>query len=141
MNPLASRSIPVSFSPMRLHIILTGIVILLVGIAGLFFLPKLPAMEFFRGGATLGGALVICGFFTFNSYWYGVIGAGVISLIGAGKGLLGIAGMKDFILGQSNRGIAPAIELGITVACIVLLFRCVSAMKAERTRRMLEADR
>lgn len=126
---------------MRLHIILTGIVILLVGIAGLFFLPKLPAMEFFRGGATLGGALVICGFFTLNSYWYGVIGAGVISLIGAGKGLLGLSSMKDFILGQSNRGFAPPIELGITIACIVLLFRCVSAMKAERTRRMLEADR
>lgn len=141
MNPLATGSRCDSFPSMRLHIIVTGIVILLVGIAGLFFLPKLPAMEFFRGGATLGGALLICGFFTFNSYWYGVIGAGVISLIGAGKGLLGITGMKDFILGQSNRGVAPLIELGITVLCLILLFRCVSAMKAERTRRMLEAGR
>ncbi len=126
---------------MRTHILVTGFLILIAGIAGLFVIPKLPAMEFFRGAATLGGALIICGFFTLNSYWYGVIGAGVISLIGAGKGLLGISGMKDFVTGQSNRGIAPPIELIITIGCLVLLFRCVSAMKAERTRRMLEADR
>lgn len=125
---------------MRTHILVTGFLILLAGIAGLFLLPKMPAMEFFRGGATLGGALLICGFFTFNSYWYGVIGAGVISLIGAGKGLLGVGAMKGFLAGESERGFAPPVELGITIACLVLLFRCVSAMKAERTRRMLESD-
>jgi hypothetical protein len=126
---------------MRAQILVTGFLILLAGIAGLFLLPKMPAMEFFRGAGTLGGALVICGFFTLNSFWYGVIGAGVISLIGAGKGLLGLAEMKDFLTGQSHRGFAPPVELAITIACLVLLFRCVSAMKAERTRRMLESDR
>lgn len=126
---------------MRIHLFVTGGLILAAGISGLFLLPKMPAFEFFRGAMTLGGALVICGIFTLSMYWHGLIGGGVVSLIGAGKGLLGLKDVSDFLSGDRSRGIAPFIELAITLLCIVLLFRIVSALKAERTRRMLESGK
>ncbi len=125
---------------MRAHIFLTGILILAAGIAGMSILPKMPGFEFLRGGMTLGGALVICGIFTIRMYWHGVIGAGIISLIGTGKGLMGIKAVPDWFAGDRSRGIAPLMELGITVLCVVLLLRVLKALQAERTRRILEAN-
>lgn len=126
---------------MRTQIFATGLLILAVGIAGLFFLPKMPGFEFLRGGLTLGGALLICGFFTIRMYWHGLIGAGVVALIGAGKGLMGTMSVADWFTGDRSRGFAPLLELGITALCVVLLLRVLRALQAERTRRMLESDR
>ena len=138
-TPLASGLRTVSLSGMRTQIFVTGLLILLIGIAGPAFLPKMPAFEFLRGGMTLGGALIICGIFMIRMYWHGLIGAGVVSLIGAGKGVMEIKATADFLAGNRERGIAPLVELGITVICLILLFRIVGILKAERTRRMLEA--
>jgi hypothetical protein len=136
---LARGSSCVSFSVMRAHILLTGFLILVAGISGMSFLPKMPGFEFLRGGLTLGGALVICGIFTFRMYWHGIIGAGIVSLIGTGKGLMGIKGVADWFNGDRSRGIAPILELGITVLCVILLLRVLKVLQAERTRRILEA--
>jgi len=137
---LASGPRCVSLSGMRTHIFLTGILILAAGIAGMSFLPKMPGFEFLRGGLTLGGALVICGIFTIRMYWHGIIGAGIVSLIGTGKGLMGIMAVPDWFRGDRTRGIAPFLELGILILCMVLLLRVLKALQAERTRRMLEAN-
>lgn len=125
---------------MRTQIFITGSLIIAAAISGLFFLPKMPGFEFLRGGLTLGGALLICGFFTIRMYWHGIIGAGIVSLIGAGKGLMGLKAVQDWFLGNQSRGIAPLIELGITLLCMVLLVRVISVLQAERTRRMLESE-
>lgn len=125
---------------MRFHLFATGLLILLAGIVGPFFLPKQPGFEFLRGGLTLGGALLICGFFTLNSYWHGIIAAGVVSLIGAGKGIMELKAVFDWLVGVRPRGIAPLLEFVITIACLVLMFRIVGVLKTERTRRMLAAD-
>jgi hypothetical protein len=138
---LASGPGCVSFSAMRVHILFTGILILVVGIAGMSFLPMMPGFEFLRGGLTLGGALLICGIFTFRMNWHGIIGAGIVSLIGTGKGLMGLKGVSDWFTGDRSRGIAPLLELGITILCAVLLLRVLKALQAERTRRMLESGR
>lgn len=126
---------------MRIHIFATGAVVLLAGLSGLLFLPKMPGFEFLRGGLTLGGALLICGFFTISMFWHGLIGAGIVSLIGAGKGIMGLKDVTDFIAGDRSRGIAPLLEVGITLICLILLFRVIGVLKAERTRRMLESGR
>ncbi len=126
---------------MRIQIFATGLLILATGIIGLALMPRMPGFEFLRGGMTLGGALLICGFFTIRMYWHGLIGAGVVSLLGAGKGLLGIMAVPQWISGDRSRGVAPLLELGITVLCLVLLFRIVGLLKAERTRRILETGR
>lgn len=125
---------------MRTQIFLTGIFILAAGITGLFILPKMPGFEFLRGGLTLGGALIICGIFTIKMYWHGIIGAGVIALIGTGKGLMGLKGVPDWFAGDHSRGMAPFLELVITFLCLILLLRVLRALQAERTRRMLAAE-
>jgi len=126
---------------MRTHIFATGIIVLVAGIAGMFILPKMPGFEFLRGGLTLGGALIICGFFTLQMYWHGIIGAGIVSLIGAGKGLMGIKAVPDWFTGDRSRGIAPFLELGITILCLLLLLKAIKALQMERTRRMLESGK
>lgn len=137
---LATGAGSVSPSGMRAHILFTGTLILAAGISGMSFLPKMPGFEFLRGGLTLGGALLICGIFTIRMYWHGIIGAGIISLIGTGKGLMGIKAVADWFAGDRPRGVAPLLELGITILCVILLLRVLKALQAERTRRMLEAN-
>ena len=126
---------------MRIHVFLSGILVFVIGIVGTQFLPKMPGFEFLRGALTLGGALLICGFFMIRMPWHGIIGAGIVSLLGAAKGVMGLKDLPAFIGGDHSRGMAPLLELGITVLCLVLLFRIVGILKAERTRRMLENGR
>lgn len=125
---------------MRTQIFVTGALVIAIGIAGTPFLPKMPGFEFLRGAITLGGALVICGIFALKMPWHGLIGAGVVALIGAGKGVMGLKDVPDFLAGDRSRGPAPLLELGITVICVVLMLRVVKILSAERTRRMLEQD-
>jgi len=126
---------------MRVQVFLSGVLVLAIGIAGAQFLPKMPGIEFLRGALTLGGALLICGFFMIKMPWHGIIGAGVVGLLGAAKGVMGLKGLPDYLMGDRSRGIAPLLEVAIMVLCLILVFRVVGVLKAERTRRMLENDR
>lgn len=125
---------------MRIHVFLSGILVFAIGIAGTQFLPKMPGFEFLRGALTLGGALLICGFFMIKMPWHGIIGAGIVSLLGAAKGVMGLKDLPDYIGGDRSRGPAPLLEVGITIICVTLLLRVLRVLSAERTRRMLEAD-
>lgn len=125
---------------MRIQVFLSGLIVLAIGIAGTQFLPKMPGFEFLRGALTLGGALLICGFFMIRMPWHGLIGAGIVSLLGAAKGLMGLKDLPAFLGGDRSRGIAPLFEIGITVICVILMMRILKILSAERTRRMLEAD-
>ncbi len=123
---------------MRIHVFATAVLVIVLGAAGLQFIPKMAGFEFMRGILTLGGALFICGIFMIRMYWHGVIGAGVVALIGAGRGILNITDVFAWFSGERGRGVAPVLELAITVLCGVLVLRVVRVLLAERTRRMLE---
>ncbi|MCU0753175.1 MAG: hypothetical protein MUC40_09175 [Akkermansiaceae bacterium] len=70
--------------------------------------------------------------------WHGIIGAGVLALMGAARGLGNLPDLALFLSGERERGAAPVMELGITVVCLVLLARVLAALYRERIRRMLE---
>lgn len=126
---------------MRTHIFLSGFLIIAAGIAATQLLPKMQAFEFIRGALTLGGAFLICGLFTLRMHWHGVIGAGIVALLGGAKGVLNLKDFPDYIAGERTRGIAPVLEIAITLICAILLVRVLRVLSAERTRMMLEAEK
>lgn len=125
---------------MRLQIFFSGTVVIGLGLFAMRVLERNEAMGFLQGALTLGGGLLICGFFSLKSHWHGIIGAGVLALLGAGRGLGNFPHLLDVFSGKADRGVAPLIELGVTLVCLVLLMRVLAALNRERVRRMLEKD-
>lgn len=125
---------------MRLYIFVCGFTIMAMGMAALHLVQLKEAFGFFQGALTLGGALFICGLFSFKMFWHGLIGAGVIALLGAARGLGNLPGAYHFFTGDRERGSMPVFELGVTVICALLLVRVIRVLHQERVRRMLEAD-
>lgn len=124
----------------RVTIFLAGTAIIATGIIGLSLLEKDPAVGFLSGALTLGGAILICGLFTFKMPWHGIAGAGVLSLLGLGRGIMNLPDLPAYISGIRERGNAPALELAVTLVCATLLLRMLRALSIERTRRMLARD-
>ena len=104
-----------------------------MGVAGV-------GLGFLMGGLTLGGALVICGFFTLHSYWHGVGGAAFVSLLGFSRGLGNLPALPGWVAGNRAAGPGPLIESAVTLICALLLLAASRAWRAERVRRMLEDD-
>ena len=127
-------------SPVRLQIFFSGAVVIGLGFFAMRVLERSEAMGFLHGALTLGGGLLICGLFSLKSQWHGIIGAGVLALLGAGRGLGNFPHLLDVLSGKVDRGVAPLIELGVTLVCLVLLMRVLAALNRERLRRMLEKD-
>ena len=127
-------------SPVRLQILFSGVVVIGLGIFAMRVLERGEALGFLHGALTLGGGLLICGLFSLKSQWHGIIGAGVLALLGAGRGLGNFPHQLDVLSGKVDRGLAPLIELGVTLVCLVLLMRVLAALNRERVRRMLEKD-
>jgi hypothetical protein len=122
---------------MRFYIFLCAVLILTMGVAAMFILGKTDAQGFLYGAMQLGGGLLICAIFTIRMPWHGVIGAGIIALLGTGKGLTNIPGLVKFLGGNREHGTAPLLELGVTVICFLLLLRVLRELQRERVRRML----
>lgn len=125
---------------MRLWIFLSGAAILMLGVAGLFLLKRVEGLGLLQGALTLGGGLVICGGFSVQMKWHGVIGAGILALLGAARGLGNLPDFLKWVLGASQRGLAPVLESAVTVVAILLLVQVIRALSAERLRRMLEPE-
>jgi hypothetical protein len=123
---------------MRIQIFFCGVAVVALGMAAMRVLEKDAATGFLQGALTLGGGLIICGFFSLKMKWHGIIGAGVLALMGAARGLGNLPDLALFLSGERERGAAPVMELGITVVCLVLLARVLAALYRERIRRMLE---
>lgn len=124
----------------RVTIFLAAIAIVATGIQGLSLLEKDPAVGFLSGALTLGGGIFICGLFTFKMPWHGIAGAGVLSLLGLGRGIMNLPDLPSYLSGVRERGNAPALELAVTLVCAILLFRMLRALSFERNRRMLAED-
>lgn len=125
---------------MRIHVFVSGLVILALGVMAHRMLGKAEALGFLQGALTLGGGLVICGLFSLKMKWHGLIGAGVLALLGTTRGLGNVPDMVKLLGGERSRGAAPMLELGVTLICLLLLLRVLGALMRERTRRMLEKD-
>ena len=123
---------------MRILIFLSGALIVGMGLMAARVLARPDGVPFLQGALTLGGAFVICGIFSLRMNWLGLIGAGIVALLGAARGLGNLPGLAKFMAGDRSRGPAPILELGVTVICVFLLLRVLRAIFAERTRRMLE---
>lgn len=125
---------------MRFTIFLSGLTILATGVAALYLLNKPDALGFFVGAMQLGGGIVICGLFSLKMQWHGIIGAGIIAMLGAARGLGNAPGVLKFLSGDRPRGATPVWEMGVTAICMFLLARVIQALFLERTRRMLESE-
>jgi hypothetical protein len=123
---------------MRIRIFFSGAAIIGLGVLAGRLLEKKAADEFLLGTLTLGGGLIICGLFTLKMRWHGVIGAGVLALLGAGRGIGNLPDLAALFIGDRERGPAPALEFGVTAVCLTLLLAVLTELFRERTRRMLE---
>lgn len=122
----------------RAYIFFAGAAVIVIGMIGMSRLEEDPAMSFLLGSLTLGGGFLICGLFTIRMLWHGVSGAGVLALLGFGRGLLNFPDAVKYLGGERNRGEAPLLELAVTLICAFLLLRVIGAWNRERTRRLLE---
>lgn len=125
---------------MRFFIFFCGAMILVTGVAAIYLLDRMNAAGFLQGALTLGGGLVICGLFSLKMQWHGFIGAGILALLGAARGLANAPGLAKFLVGDRPRGSTPLLEMGVTLICLLLLVRVIRALLQERVRRMLEAE-
>lgn len=123
---------------MRYLIFLSGLVILAMGGVAMSILSKTDGQGFLYGALQLGGGLLICGIFTIKMPWHGIMGAGVIALLGTGKGMGNIPGLVKFLGGNREHGVTPLLELGVTLICFFLMLRVLAVLQRERVRRMLE---
>jgi hypothetical protein len=123
---------------MRFQIFFAGLSVIAMGVAAREMLDKDPAIGFLQGTLTLGGGLLICGFFSLKMKWHGIIGAGVLALMGAARGFGNLPDLALFLSGDRERGPAPVLEIGVTAVCMVLLVRVLVTLYQERIRRMME---
>ncbi len=137
---LASRQRIASIPAMRIYIFLSGLVIVAMGIAAMSILTKPDSVGFLQGALTLGGGIVICGAFSVKMKWHGIIGAGILALLGAARGLANVPGLAKFLTGERPRGSTPVLEMGVTLICLLLLLKIIRALSRERVRRMLEQE-
>ena len=125
---------------MRFFVFVCGFTIIAMGVATTRLMVRDEWFGFFQGALTLGGGMIICGLFSLKMPWHGLIGAGVMALLGAARGLGNIPGVVKFATGDRTRGSLPVFEFGVTVICAMLLMRIIRTLHRERVRRMLEAD-
>jgi hypothetical protein len=123
---------------MRFQIFFSGLAILALGYAAMASLEESERFGFLSGALTLGGALIICGLFSLRMRWHGIIGAGVVALLGASRGIENLAELPKFWIGDRPRGPAPLLESAVALICILLLVHVVRTLLAEKRRRLLE---
>ena len=123
---------------MRFQVFFSGVVVIGLGVAAMQLLGREQALGLLHGALTLGGGLLICGLFSLKMKWHGIIGAGVVALLGAARGLGNLPDLAQFLAGERERGAAPVLELGVTAVCAVLVVRVLAELARERIRRMLD---
>jgi hypothetical protein len=125
---------------MRIMIFLSGALIIGFGALSFRMLERDEAFGFLHGALTLGGAIIISGLFSLRMQWHGYIAAGILALLGAARGFGNLPDLASFWVGERERGVAPLLELGVTLICLSLLLRVIRSLAQERLRRMLEDE-
>ncbi|MBJ7284210.1 MAG: hypothetical protein JHD00_03845 [Akkermansiaceae bacterium] len=138
-SDVACISRSANLSPMRFYLFLVGLTILATGGAAPYLMNHVDALGYVTGALQLGGGILICGLFSLKMPWHGIIGAGVLALLGAARGIGNLPGLAKFVTGNRPHGFTPVMELGVTLLCTLLLVKITRALFQERTRRMLES--
>lgn len=125
---------------MRINVFFSGIMILAFGVSAMNILARQDALPFLEGALILGGSIIICGLFSLKSKWLGLIGAGILGLLGAARGLGNLPDLVKLSQGERPRGATPIMEAGVTLICLHLLMRVLGALRRERARRLLERE-
>lgn len=129
---------------MRALLFIIGLSIIAVGIAGKMMLPERnESFSFLQGGLSLGGALLICFFFSRRNYWHGMIGSGVVALLGFCRAMVNLPRWADWVSHPTPRPPAtPLLEIFVAVITLIYLCKIIGLLSAEKKRRMLadEAD-
>ncbi len=112
--------------------------VLAIGAAAAFLLVRPYSIGFLQGALTLGGGIVICGLFSLSMRTHGFVAAGVLGLLGAARGLGNLPGLAKYFLGDRPRGVAPLLELAVTVVSFLLLAKVVRHLYRQRIVQMLE---
>lgn len=119
----------------RVFIFLASAAVFGLGFYGTSILGKDDGMAFLLGCLTLGGGFLITGLFSLKMPSHGIIGAGVLALLGLGRGALNFPSFAQYLTGDRNRGASPALELCITLICAMLLVHVIRALASEKVRR------
>lgn len=125
---------------MRFRILFSGAAIVGLGIYAHQTLDRADGYGFLSGALALGGGILICGFFSFAMKWQGIIGAGILALLGAGRGLFNLKDLALFLTGERERGPASLLEFGVTAICLILMLSVLRELGRERIRRMLAEE-
>ncbi len=125
---------------MRTFLLILGIIIVVIGIAGKIMLPgRYESFSFLQAGLSLGGAFLICYFFSRNNYWHGIIGSGVVALLGASRSLINLPQWIVWVGHPAPKPPAtPLLEMTVALLCLWYFTKIIRLLMAERTRRMLE---
>lgn len=123
----------------QLLITAAGLTIVALGIFALRTLGADDRFAMLNGCLTLGGALVIAGMFSLRMPAHGIVGAGVVALLGAARGLSNLPDLAAFIIGDRPRAHAPLIEVAVTIICLFVIVHTLRWLLRERIRRMLDA--
>ena len=127
---------------MRIALFITGLIIVACGFAGKMMLPgRNESFSFLQGGLSLGGAFLICYFFSRNNYWHGMIGSGVVALLGFCRSVINLPDWSTWLQHASPKPPAtPLLEMLVAVLCLIHLIRIIRLLLAERTRRLLQSE-
>ncbi|WP_411825833.1 hypothetical protein [Luteolibacter sp. AS25] len=121
----------------RAHIFISAAIIIGLGFLGMSQLGEAAGMAFLLGSMTLGGGFLICGLFSIKMLWHGIVGAGVLALLGVGRGVMNLPDLMKFLAGDRGRGLAPILEFIVFLVCGVLLVQVYKTWSAERLRKMM----
>ena len=108
---------------MRILIFIAGT---LIAALGFFVFQQTKDPTLLQGGLTLGGGLIICGFFSVKAKWHGITGAGMLALLGAVRTVPKLGAEPRWFYGAS------------AVICVIVLISAARCLLAERTRRAVE---
>jgi hypothetical protein len=128
---------------MRLALLILGLIVLSCGFAGKMMLPgRNESFSFLQGGLSLGGAFLICYFFSRNNYWHGMIGSGVVALLGFCRSVVNVPDWAAWLHTPSPKPPAtPLLEIFVAVLCLWYLTRIIHLLLMERTRRLLMSEK
>lgn len=127
---------------MRTALLITGLIILACGFAGKMMLPgRNESFSFLQGGLSLGGAFLICYFFSRNNYWHGMMGSGVVALLGLCRSVINLPNWTAWCQHSSPKPPAtPLLEMLVALLCLWHLIRTIRLLLDERTRRSRQSD-
>ncbi len=119
--------------PLRTHMVISALMIVSLGLSALAVLDKTPAIAFFQGAITLGGALLICFLFSFRMPWHAYIATAILSILSLSRGLPNLAHLADLSTPL------PLFELAITLVIIPLPIHVFVSWKRHRMNSSLDS--